>query len=98
MCREEGVVSETKELKVTKGPWITGIQYDGEFGCPILDASGREIAEAKGENEEECAANALLIAAAPLLCETLDYARVVANREGWTDLVLVISEALSAAR
>jgi hypothetical protein len=78
----------------TTGPWQAGIQYDDEFGCPVMDKSGREVAEVKGESEEECGANARLVAGAPLMYETLGYAHSVAKREGWKDLTRVIGEAL----
>jgi len=82
----------------TKGPWEAGVQYDDEFCCPVLDESGREVAEAKGENEDECAANARLIAAAPEMYDTLARAYSVARLEGQQELAGIISETLAKAQ
>lgn len=76
----------------TKGPWHAGVQYDDEFGCPVMDASGREVAEAKGENEDECAANARLIAVAPQMFDILARAYSVARQEGRDELSRLIND------
>lgn len=59
------------EAKHTPGPWEPGVQYDDEFECPILTTDGREVGAAKGETEEECAANAQVFASAPQLAEAV---------------------------
>jgi len=68
-CRSE---EEDSMMTATAGPWTVGIQYDNAdfetnlHGCPVF-ADTLEIAEARGESEQECSANARLIAAAPEL-------------------------------
>ena len=81
----------------TKGPWLAGVQYDDEFGCPVVAKSRGEVAEAKGSSEEECAANARLIAAAPLMYATLSDVYSIAKREGLESVAQTIREVLLAA-
>lgn len=81
----------------SKGSWQAGIQYDDEFGCPVMDESGLEVAEAKGENEDECAANALLIAAAPEMYEALRQAFSLVRLMDRPELARFMSETLDKA-
>jgi len=78
-----------------KGPWLAGVQYDDEFSCPVMDELGREVAEAKGENEDECAAHARLIAGAPEMYDTLVRAHTLAQLEGCQDVARLISRTLA---
>lgn len=81
--------------KPSKGSWYAGVQYDDEFSCPILDESGREVAEAKGENEDECAAHARLIAAGPEMYDALVHAHSMARLEGCQGVARFMSETLA---
>jgi hypothetical protein len=81
-----------------KGPWHAGVQYDDEFSCPVMDESGREVAEARGQNEEDCAAHARLIAGAPEMYNALVRIRSMALKGRYRALAGVLDTALKSVR
>lgn len=87
-----------QRAEVPKELWHAGVQYDDEFCCPVMDESGREVAEAKGENEAECAAHARFIAAAPELYNTLLQVHSMAQLGCYEELAHIVGDALAKAR
>lgn len=86
------------EAKFTKGPWSYGGSVEQVWGG-VIESSGYHVASAHGKNDDECKANASLIAAAPDLYKALELA---ANSSGFqymfSDTRDKINAALSKAR
>ena len=68
----------TETVNHTPGPWSYGGSVEQVWGG-VIESCGYHVASAHGKNDDECKANAHLIAAAPEMLEALKAA--IANSD-----------------
>lgn len=81
------------EVKWTQGKWSYGGSVEQVWGG-VIESCGYHVASAHGKNDDECKANAHLIAAAPDLYEALE---ATANSSGFQYIFSETRDKINAA-